>query len=304
MMVKRVVVIGANGQLGTDFCSYFVDRGTDYELVRLTRSELDICDASATNNVIAECSPNIVVNTVAYHDVDKCEYHPQEAFDHNAVAVHHLAMACRNVDALLVHFSTDYVFGGKREIGIPLSESAPAKPESVYATSKLAGEYNLRIVGGKHYLVRTSGLYGAAGRRDHGASFVETMLRRVTKGGPIEIVNDQYVSPTATLDLAAKVVELIENTAPYGLYHVTNSGCCTWYQFAEAIFELACIDAELVPVTTKYRERKAKRPTAKRPTYSVLDNSLLSRVGIQPLRPWRAALSEYLHQRCETPQKD
>ena len=302
--MKRVAVIGPNGQLGTDFCSCFADRRTDYELVRLTRSDLDVCDASAIAKVIDECSPNIVINTAGYHDVDKCENHPQEAFDNNAVAVHYLAVACRRVDALLVHFSTDYVFGGNRQIGVPLRESDPTTPECVYATSKLAGEHNIRAVGGRHYVVRTCGLYGQAGRRDHGSSFVKTMLNLVTKGKPLEIVNDQYVSPTATLDLAAKVIELIEHTAPYGLYHMTNSGCCTWYEFAEAIFELAGVDAELVPVTTKHRERKAKRPIAKRPTYSVLDNSLLSRVGIKPLRPWRAALSEYFHQRRETPQKD
>jgi dTDP-4-dehydrorhamnose reductase len=272
-------------------------------LVRLTRSELDICDAAATTNVIGECSPDIVINTAAYHDVDTCEDHPQEAFDHNAVAVHHLALACREVDALLVHFSTNFVFGGDRESGIPLSESDPVKPESVYAASKLAGEYLLQIVGGRFYIVRTSGLYGDAGCRKPGSSFVEKVLTRVAKGEPLEIVNDQHISPTAALDLAAKVMEMIENAAPYGLYHVTNSGSCTWYEFAEAIVELASLDAEIAPVTTKYRESREKRPLAERPAYAVLDNGRLTRAGFRPLRSWRVALAEYLRRRAETQQK-
>jgi dTDP-4-dehydrorhamnose reductase len=280
-----VAIIGAAGQLGTDLQRAMSDRS----LVPLTHADLDIRDADAVRRMLDDVRPSAVINTSAYHRVDECEDHPDLAFEVNAIAVRRLAEACGAGGATLVHFSTDYVFSGERST--PWREDDAPLPPNVYAASKLAGEHLVRSAMRRHFVVRTCGLYGAAGSAGKGGNFVETMLRMAREGKSISVVSDQTAAPTATADLAEKVRELLETEA-YGLYHLTNAGECTWFRFAQEIFTLAGLSPELSPTTSAAFGARAPRPT-----YSVLDNAALRDTGIIPMRPWPEALAAYLKER-------
>jgi dTDP-4-dehydrorhamnose reductase len=251
--------------------------------------------------VLSMNRPGIVINTAAFSRVDDCEDQADEAFRVNAAAVHNLAKVCRDLDTVLMHFSTDFVMGGGPDRQTPFVEEDPPNPESVYAAAKLAGEHVLRSTWSKHYLIRTCGLYGAAARQGGRASnnFIEIMLRLAEQQKPIRVVNDQRVAPTATRDLAHKLVELL-GTARFGLYHVTNAGVCTWYEFAQEVFRLAGVSAAITGVSSAEWGAKARRPA-----YSILDNAALRRAGLAPLRSWQEALAAYMAERLpagrETP---
>ena len=214
----------------------------------------------------------------------------ERAFQVNAFAVRGLAQACRHFGAALVHFSTDYVFAGEKTE--PYVETDRPAPLSVYGASKLAGEYLVSATLSKHFLIRTCGLYGLGGSRSKGGNFVETMLRLADQGKPLRVVDDQVVTPTYTMDLARKVNQLIESEA-YGLYHITNRGSCSWFQFAQAIFELSKIEGNLQPVSSA-----AFRAPARRPAYSVLRNLRLESLGLDEMPDWREGLVRYLRGRA------
>jgi dTDP-4-dehydrorhamnose reductase len=226
------------------------------------------------------------VNTSAFHRVDECEDKAEIAFRVNAFAVRDLALAARDLDAVLVHFSTDYVFDGRKSE--PYLESDAPFPLSVYGSSKLAGEYFLRALWERHICIRTCGLYGPAGCREKGANFVEAMLRAADRGGPVRVVDDQWVTPTSAEELAARVAELLERGAT-GLFHMTNEGRCTWFGFAGAVFELAGRDVDLRPVDSATFGARARRPA-----FSVLENARAKALGIPDFSPWKDALRNYL----------
>jgi dTDP-4-dehydrorhamnose reductase len=236
---------------------------------------------------LADLRPDVVLNTAASHRVDEIERDPAPAFRVNAVAVHHLARACARHGARLVHFSTDYVFGGDRPG--PYAESAPAAPLSAYGTSKLAGEYLVRQASERHVVVRSSGLYGVAGSSGKGGNFVETMLRLAREGRPIRVVDDQVLAPTYTVDLADAVGRLLALDPPGGIYHLTNAGACSWLAFARRIFDLAGLAPDLGPTTSAEFGAPARRPAN-----SVLLNTRAAALGLPPLRPWDDALRAYL----------
>lgn len=278
----RVVIIGANGQLGTDLVKVMAN----WDLVPLTHADLDICDFVYTRKVLEDKKPDIVINTAAFNRVDDCEEEVSKAFWVNAFAVRNLAQVCADLDCVLVHISTDYVFDGrKRE---PYTEDDPPNPLSVYGASKLTGEYFVRNICPKHFVVRTAGLYGIAGSRAKGGNFVETMIRLAKEGKSIRVVNDQVLTPTYTRDLAEKIQELVQTEA-YGLYHITNAGGCSWYEFAAKIFELLGLHPEFGPTTTAAYGAKAKRPA-----HSVLAHERLNQLRMDDLRPWPEALKAYL----------
>jgi len=281
----RVLVIGASGQLGTDLVKVM----DGWDLVPITHADLDICDFVYTRKVIEEKKPDVVINTAAFNRVDDCEEEVSKAFWVNAFAVRNLAQICADLDCVLVHISTNYVFDGrKRE---PYTEEDPPNPLSVYGASKLTGEYFVRNICPKHFIIRTSGLYGVAGSRAKGGNFVETMIRLAKEDKPIRVVNDQVLTPTYTRDLAEKIKELLQTKA-YGLYHITNSGECSWYEFASKIFELLGLNPEFVPTTTAEFGAKAKRPA-----YSVLAHEKLKRLRIDDVRSWREGLRAYLKEK-------
>lgn len=279
----KIVVIGADGQLGTDLCKVIPES----EQISLTLKDIDITDQAKTLAVINAHSPEVVINTAAYHHVDKCEDHRELAFSVNADGAKNVAMACKQVGALMVHISTDYVFDGKKKN--PYVETDPPHPLSVYAESKLTGERLVRDTLAKHFIVRSTGLYGAAGCLGKGGTnFVEGMLKRAASQPELKVVTDEVLSPTYTLDLAKKINELVR-TEHFGLYHIVNQGSCSWYDFTVKIFELLGKKIVIHKVTSADFPTKAKRPQ-----YSVLKNAALAKLGLDDLRPWQEALKAYL----------
>jgi len=239
--------------------------------------------------MLTEVMPDVVINTAAFHRVDDCEDQPEKAFKVNTYAMRNLAQICLDLDCALVHISTDYVFGGEKRT--PYTEDDAPNPLNVYGVSKLAGEYFVRNICPKHFIIRTSGLYGVAGSSGKGGNFIETMIRLAKEHKPIRVVNDQVLTPTYTKDLAPKIKELLQTEA-YGLYHITNSGQCSWYEFAGKIFELLDLKPDFSPTTTDEFRAKARRPA-----YSVLAHNKLKRLGLDDLRPWPQALKAYLEEK-------
>ncbi|MBI4514717.1 MAG: dTDP-4-dehydrorhamnose reductase [Deltaproteobacteria bacterium] len=283
----RIVVTGGNGQLAADLVPLLAARHT---VAPLRHSELELRDHDAVCRRLDAERPEVVINTAAFHRVDDCEREVEAAFAVNVFAVLNLARWCRDHQAQLMHFSTDYVFAG--DVAAARGEGDLPGPLSVYGTSKLAGEYLVRQTCPRHIVIRTCGLYGHAGSSGKGGNFVETMLRLAAERKPIRVVADQILTPTATVDLAAKVAQLLE-TREYGLYHITNAGSCSWFEFARKIFQLAGVAAELSPTTSA-----AFGAPARRPAYSVLRHDQLARLGLDDLPPWDDALARYLRGRC------
>lgn len=278
----KTLLIGANGQLGTDIVAVWPAR----DLVPLTIDDIDVTDRDRVFDVVAAQKPDLVLNTAAFHNVDVCESEPAQAFAVNAVAIQHLADACAQHNAALLHMSTDYVFGG--HAGRAYTENDPPDPVNIYGASKAAGEMILRHRLPRHYIIRSSGLFGVAGAAGKGGNFVETMLRLAREEKPITVVADQVLSPTFTPDLARKLLELAR-TNVYGTYHITGRGECSWHAFAQAIFEDCGFAPDLSPTTTAAFGAKARRPA-----YSVLSNDAIARAGLTPLRHWREGLRDYL----------
>lgn len=278
----KIMIIGAGGQLGSEL----VNIVQEDIIIPLTRLDLEMTDYRQMNDVISSNTPDIVINTTAYHRVDECEDNVEKAFSVNTFAVRTLSKICAEMNATLVHFSTDYVFGGEKRV--PYMENDMPNPLSVYAASKLAGEYFARNICRRHFVVRTCGLYGAKGVSGKGENFVEMMLRLAREQKPIKVVADQIVTPTFARELAVSISKLIR-TGEYGLYHITNDGGCSWYEFAKTIFDLTGIRADLSPITSEEFGAKARRPA-----YSVLENRNLRALGIDNMRPWKEALKEYL----------
>ncbi|MEW5902480.1 MAG: dTDP-4-dehydrorhamnose reductase, partial [Acidobacteriota bacterium] len=233
--------------------------------------------------------PAGVINTAAYHRVDECEDNPQKSFEVNAIAVRDLALLAGELGFVLVHFSTDYVFdGAKRK---PYVEEDPPNPLNVYAVSKLAGEFFIRALLEKYFLIRTCGLFGSAGCREKGDNFVDRMISLAAEGKTVRVVNDQWVTPTATAELAERVGELIR-TRQYGLFHLTSEGECSWFQFAEEVFRLSGRKPHLEPVDSRSFGAKARRPL-----YSVLENKKAKEIGLRALSPWQESLAAYLRKK-------
>lgn len=278
----KVLVAGAEGQLGQALCQRLGGRVAWAG----GRAELDVRDADAVRKLVEEVRPDVVINASAYNNVDAAETEPGEAMAVNAEGPLHLARACRDNGALIVHVSTDYVFDGRR--GEPYSEEDRPNPTSAYGVSKLAGELLVASAAPEHLVVRTSGVFGAGGSKAKGGSFVERILARARAGETLRVVADQVFSPTYAPDLAAGILSLVEARAR-GLFHLTNQGACTWNEMATAALEMA---GPRVPVQA-IRTEDLGAP-ARRPAYSVLDNARYRALGLAPLRPWREALREML----------
>jgi len=278
----KILLVGALGQLGRDLQEVLAGE----DITPVDKEDIDIRDAGQVDPLVDRLRPDLVLNCSAFHRVDECEDVPEAAFAVNVFGVRNLALAARRVNAALLHFSTDYVFDGPGRR--PYVETDMPCPRSVYAVSKLAGEFMAQSIWHKHFLIRTCGLYGYAGSREKGTNFVEAMLALAKQGKPIRVVNDQVCTPTSTRDLACAIRRLI-GTGAYGLYHLTSGGECTWYEFARAIFELAGLNPELQAVSSGEFRAKAKRPD-----YSVLDNKRFRDLGFEDMRHWKEALKDYI----------
>jgi dTDP-4-dehydrorhamnose reductase len=282
----KYVLIGAAGQLGRD-----LQPRLPGQVVAWTRANADLAWPAELRAALEAQRPDVVVNCAAYNFVDRAESEPAAAFAVNAWGVRDLALTCRDLDCTLVHFSTDYVFGLDETRRVPWSVTDAPGPVSVYGLSKLAGEYVVRALCPRHFVIRTCGLYGVWGAGGKGGNFVETMLRKAAQGQPLRVVADQTCTPTYTADLAAAAAALAA-TSRYGLYHLTSSGACSWHEFARTIFELAGVKADLTAIPS----REFAAP-ARRPTYSVLSTAAYESLGLSPMRPWREALAAYLNER-------
>ena len=288
--VERYVVIGATGQLGTDLVRTFDGSG---QLTPLSTRDVDIRDAAATRSILEALRPTWVLNTAAYNLVDRAEEDGRSAFALNAEAVGSLADICQRIGARLVHFSTDYVFDGAKRT--PYLETDPPRPLSVYGESKLAGELLALERCERAVVFRVCGLFGLAGSLGKGkGNFVETMLRLARDGRPLRVVSDQVLCPSYTLDLARKVWAVLPRAA-HPVYHLTNAGQTSWYDFARRSLELAGVTADLTAVTAAEYGAKARRPP-----YSVLAHANLAALGEDDLRPWGEALVAYVAERSSS----
>lgn len=274
----KILITGSNGMLGHDLENVLKDK---HELILTTSKTLDITDKDKTMEIIKENNPDIVINSAAYTDVDGCETNQDLAYAVNGQGVKNLALACRQIDCPLVHVSTDYVFDGTARDPIP--EDGEIGPISVYGKSKLMGEQAIQEILDKYFIVRTAWLYGINGK-----NFPKTMLELAENHPEITVVYDEVGTPTYTPDLAYGISKLIE-TDFYGIYHLTNSGSCSWCEFARYIFEIAGRDVNVVPVTASEFSRPAPRPS-----YSVLMNKKWIENGFEPLRDYKEAISEYI----------
>ncbi len=284
LIVDRVVVLGGFGQLGSEIVDRLRGRA-----VSLARQACDITDGLALNPVLTASAPTVVVNCVAYNLVDKAEDEPEAAFAVNAGGVRNVAQWCNVHQIPLMHISTDYVFGKDTQRSTPYFETDVCGPLGVYATSKSMGESIVLHHCPRSWVVRTCGLYGRKATRSKG-NFVDTMVRLGRERPELKIIHDQRCTPTNAGDLAGSLIALLATDA-YGVYHATNAGDCSWYEFAQEIFRLHGLTPNVIPITTA--EYGAKAP---RPGYSVLNCDKLAQTIGRPMRPWREALAEYLLQ--------
>ncbi len=284
----KVLLIGVNGQLGSDLVRVFRAAGDD--VVPATHADVDICSEERVSEIVAGAMPDVVLNTAAFHKVEECEKNPVLAFQVNGAGAMNLARACKRAGAVLLHFSTDYVFDGQKNA--PYEETDLPSPVNAYGVSKVAGEHLIACNMDRYFVVRTCGLYGVAGSSGKGGNFVENMLKKAMAGESIRVVDDQVLTPTYTLDLAEATRKLVL-TGNFGLYHLSSEGRCSWYEFTRNILECAGVDANLTPVKTSDFPSSVKRPS-----YSVLSKTKLRGLGLS-IPPWQDALSRYLDDRSK-----
>jgi dTDP-4-dehydrorhamnose reductase len=272
----KVALTGANGMLGHDLAKAF--RGNN--VIALTHEDLDVTDLDKTLALIRDTKPDYVIHGAAYTDVDGCEGDSKRAYLVNGIGTRNVAIACEENACPIIYISSDYVFDGMKKE--PCNEWDHTNPINKYGLSKLLGENYVSSLTNRFYIVRTSWLFGKKGK-----NFVEKILKLLEERDEIEVVDDQLGSPTYTLDFATKIKELTGRG--YGIYHITNSGHCSWYQFAVEIARLKRSRTKVRPVTSD----KLNRP-ARRPSFSVLENTMLELEGIEKPRHWKDALEDYL----------
>lgn len=295
--MKRAALFGSRGQLGVELKAAFSARG--YEVTCFERATVDITDAHAVENAVERAvtggDPAVVLNAAAYNQVDVAEKEPLAAFQVNALAVRNLAIACRNSDAQLVHFSTDYVFDG--QAGRAYREEDPPRPLGAYAVSKLAGELYARAYLDTPLIIRTSGVFGPGGLETARGNFVELMLRlavqNTAQNNPIRVVEDHVASPTYAPALAARTADLVERGTG-GIFHIGGGTPISWFDWARKIFAAAGLHPQLTPTT----DREFQRP-ARRPKYSALSNSGIEALGLAPMPSLDDALREYMKARAQ-----
>ncbi len=282
----KITVIGSNGQLGSDIVKEFSLK--EYEVVGLTHTEIEVSNFESVRSVLTNVKPDVVVNTAAMHNVEKCEQEQLRSFEVNSLGAKYLAETCNEINSVLVHISTDYVFDGKKNS--PYAETDKTTPLNVYGNTKVSGEQFIEAIAKKYFIMRTSGVYGHSPcRAKGGLNFVELMLKLAKEKPELRVVDDEILTPTSTKEIAPQLIELIKTDA-YGLYHSTAEGSCSWFQFAKKIFELTSTKANLQ--IAGLNEFPMKVP---RPKYSVLENANLKSRGINIMKSWEDGLKEYLN---------
>ena len=281
----KIAVIGANGQLGSDAVAAF--RANGDEVFPLTHEDIELQDIGSVSTCLEGLRPQVVVNTAAMHHVENCEREPQKAFAVNGLGTRNVALVARDLGAVLMHVSTDYVFDGVK--GSPYDESDAPNPLNVYGNTKLCGEYFVRSTLDKHFVLRTSAIYGRSPcRAKGGLNFIELMLKLARERGEVRVVDSEFISPTSTAELGRQMVALSRSDF-YGLYHATADGSCSWHEFAREIFALTGTKVSLKAAGPN--EFPAKVP---RPKYSVLENRGLKTRQLNIFRSWQDGVREYL----------
>jgi dTDP-4-dehydrorhamnose reductase len=284
---KKIIIIGSNGQLGSDLVIAF----KDYNTIGLLHSQLDIIDLELLRKSMKELKPDFIINTAAYHRTDYCELYPDKAFGVNSLGALNLAKVSEENNCTLIHISTDYVFNGEKRK--PYIEADSVSPLNIYACSKVAGEFNIMNNSTKHYIIRTSGLYGESICRAKGENFVTKMLRMAREKKEIKVVNDEVLTPTWTRSLSSQIFQLIKKNIPFGIIHATDEGSCSWYEFAKKVFYYSGVNVNL-----KEASVYDFAMTVKRPTYSVLSNKILTDNNINLMNDWQESLKKYINIIC------
>lgn len=280
--MNNILVTGSTGQLGSDVVKELLKRG--YSTLSPNRSELNLCSEDNIRNYILNSNCEAIVHCAAYTQVDKAEDEKDLCIKINATATKHIVKCAKILDIPMIYISTDYVFDGTKDG--EYTENDETNPINIYGESKLAGEKYVQEILDKYYIVRTSWVFNINGK-----NFIETMLRLSKANNQLSIVNDQIGSPTYTKDLSRLLVDMLE-TSKYGLYHATNEGYCSWYEFADTIFKLANINIDIKAINSNEYVSRAKRPLN-----SKLSKDKLIEYGFKPLPHWEDALKDYLIRR-------
>lgn len=285
----RVAVIGSTGQLGSDLVRV-LQRAGNYRVFPLSHNEVECIEPDSVKRAITNIHPEVVVNGAAFVRVDECEDRPDDAFRVNTLGALNVARVCAELNALCVYISTDYVFDGKK--GEPYTEEDSPCPINVYGTSKLAGEYLVRQACSKWLIARMASLFGKAGARGKGGNFIETILTKARASESLKVVNDIRMSPTYSYDASCVLENLIGQGAT-GVFHITNSGSCTWYEFVQKALDLVGLSAKLESVSSVDYPTRARRPK---------NSSLRSvRLSENAIRSWEEALRAYLIEKAHIP---
>ena len=280
--MNNILVTGSTGQLGSDVVKELLKRG--YSTLSPNRSELNLCSEDNIRNYILNSNCEAIVHCAAYTQVDKAEDEKDLCIKINATATKHIVKCAKILDIPMIYISTDYVFDGTKDG--EYTENDETNPINIYGESKLAGEKYVQEILDKYYIVRTSWVFNINGK-----NFIETMLRLSKANNQLSIVNDQIGSPTYTKDLSRLLVDMLE-TSKYGLYHATNEGYCSWYEFADTIFKLANINIDIKAINSNEYASRAKRPLN-----SKLSKDKLIEYGFKPLPHWEDELKDYLIRR-------
>lgn len=283
----KVAIFGISGQLGSDVAAAL----SSHDVIPVEHARADIRDENAVMTALRDTRPDWVVNCAAMTHVERCEGEALAAFDINAGGARNIAKAAGAAGARLVHVSTDYVFDGEKRS--PYLENDFPRPLNIYGASKLAGEWAVRAEGDAHVVLRTSGVYGLNACRGKGTNFVETMMKRAQSGAPTRVVSDEILTPTFSVDLAQQIRVVLEHGVAGGVYHATNAGSCSWFEFAREIFRHAGAATAPEAITAKEWNSPVRRPS-----YSVLENHALAALGIDRMPEWRDALSRYMSERA------
>jgi dTDP-4-dehydrorhamnose reductase len=282
--MRRVVVIGANGQLGSDLVEHWGARGDS--VVALTHAEIRIEDLDSVRSVLTDAKPDVILNTAAFHNVPKCEEDPGRAYMVNGAGALNVARIAADLGATNVYVSTDYVFDGSKRS--PYVETDAPNPLNVYASTKLLGEYYTVNYSPRSYVLRVSGIYGKVPSRAKGGNFITTMLRAAKEKPEVKVVTDEVLTPTPTKAIAYAARQILE-TGEYGCYHVTCEGECSWFEFASSIFATMKLRTPLLPASVQDFPSSVRRPF-----YSVLENSKMKRQRIPDMPHWKEALADFL----------
>jgi dTDP-4-dehydrorhamnose reductase len=281
----RIVVVGSNGQLGTDL--FEVLSNGDNEVTGLTHSDIQVENVDSVKNVITTLKPDLIINTAAFHVVANCEQNPVKAYEINALGSLNLGRIAQDTGAKYLYYSTDYVFDGEKKM--PYTEYDRPNPLNVYATTKLAGEYFAMNYCEKSIVIRVSGLYGKVLCRAKGGNFITTMIELSKEKPEVRVVNDEILTPTPTMIIATSTKELIKREESLGIYHMTCEGECSWYEFASEIFKTLKLHTPLIKASVSDYPIRVKRPF-----YSVLENKRLQSIGMNSLPIWKDALITFL----------